>query len=120
MYYEAAHASGTLGTTTKTFLVNEEGMEAMVTPEGTVISAPTTGYGVIKNEYTERLTDFAADPMSFLNKTFSGYSGTYKNNNSSNETININGNLTLPNVTDGQSFIDSIRNVALQYTTRRK
>lgn len=120
LYYEAAHAQGTLGTTTKTFLVNEKGMEAMVTPEGTVISAPTTGYGVIKNEYTERLTDFAADPMSFLNKTFSGYSGTYKNNNSSNETININGNLTLPNVTDGQSFIDSIRNVALQYTTRRK
>lgn len=120
LYYEAAHAQGTLGTTTKTFLVNEKGMEAMVTPEGTVISAPTTGYGVIKNEYTERLTDFAADPMSFLNKTFSGYSGTYKNNNSSNETININGNLTLPNVTDGQSFVDSIRNVALQYTTRRK
>ena len=58
--------------------------------------------------------------MGFLNKTFSGYSGTYKNNNSTNETININGNLTLPNVTDGQSFVDSIRNVALQYTTRRR
>lgn len=120
LWYEAAHAKGTLGTTTKTFLVNEEGMEAMVTPEGTVISAPSTGYGVIKNEYTERLTDFAADPMNFLNKTFSGYTGTYQNNPSTNEVININGNLNLPNVTDGQSFVDSIRNVALQYTTRRR
>ena len=120
LWYEAAHAQGTLGTTTKTFLVNEEGMEAMVTPEGTVISAPSTGYGVIKNEYTERLTDFAADPMSFLSKTFSGYTGTYQNNPSTNEVININGNLNLPNVTDGQSFVDSIRNVALQYTTRRR
>ena len=120
LYYEAAHASGTLGTTTKTFRVNENGLEAMVTPEGTVISAPSTGYGVIKNEYTERLTDFASDPMGFLSKAFSGYSGTYKNNSSTNETININGNLTLPNVTNGESFVDSIRNLALQYTTRRK
>lgn len=118
--YMPAHASGTLGTTSKTFMVNENGLEAMVTPEGTVISAPSTGYGVIKNEYTERLTDFASDPMGFLSKAFSGYSGTYKNNSSTNETININGNLTLPNVTNGESFVDSIRNLALQYTTRRK
>lgn len=120
LYYEAAHAQGTLGTTTRTFRVNEDGMEAIVTPEGTVVSAPSTGYGVIKNEYTERLTDFASDPMNFLNKTFSGYTGTYQNNPSTNEVININGNLNLPNVTDGQSFVDSIRNVALQYTTRRR
>ena len=118
--YMPAHASGTLGTTSKTFMINENGLEAMVTPEGTVISAPSTGYGVIKNEYTERLTDFASDPMGFLSKAFSGYSGTYKNNSSTNETININGNLTLPNVTNGESFVDSIRNLALQYTTRRK
>ena len=118
--YMPAYASGTLGTASKTFRVNEEGMEAIVTPEGTVVSAPTTGYGVIKNEYTERLTDFASDPMAFLNKEFSGYSGTYKNNTSNNETININGDLSLPNVTDGESFVDSIRNVALQYTTRRR
>jgi hypothetical protein len=26
----------------------------------------------------------------------------------------------LPNVTNGESFVDSIRNLALQYTTRRK
>ena len=58
--------------------------------------------------------------MNFLNKTFSGYTGTYQNNQSTNEVININGNLNLPNVTDGQSFVDSIRNVALQYTTRRR
>lgn len=118
--YEEVHARGTLGTTSKTFMVNEDGMEAMVTPEGTVISAPSTGYGVIKNEYTERLTDFAADPMSFLSRMFTGYSGTYQNNNNAkNEVININGNLTLPNVTDGQSFINSIKTLALQYTTRR-
>ena len=92
----------------------------MVTPNGTVISAPSSGYGVIKNRYTERLTDFAADPLGFLNKAFTGYSGNYQNNNSSNEIININGNLNLPNVTDGQSFVDSIRNIALQYTTRRR
>lgn len=115
------HASGTTGTTTKKFVINENGIEAMVTPDGTVISAPSTGYGVIKNEYTERLTDFAADPLGFLGKMFTGYSGTYQNNNNAkNEVININGNLTLPNVTDGQSFVDSIRNVALQYTTRRR
>lgn len=115
------HASGTTGTKTKKFVINENGIEAMVTPDGTVISAPSTGYGVIKNEYTERLTDFAADPLSFLSKMFTGYSGTYQNNNNAkNEVININGNLTLPNVTDGQSFVDSIRNVALQYTTRRR
>lgn len=120
LYYEPAYASGTLGTTSKRFRVNENGLEAMVTPEGTVISAPTTGYGVINNKYTERLTDFASDPMSFLNKAFSGYSGTYQNNPPTNEVININGNLNLPNVTDGQSFVDSIRNVALQYTTRRR
>ena len=78
------------------------------------------GYGVIKNQYTERLTNFASDPMAFLNKEFSGYSGTYKNNTSNNETININGDLSLPNITDGESFVDSIRNVALQYTTRRR
>ena len=115
------HASGTTGTTTKKFVINENGIEAMVTPDGTVISAPSTGYGVIKNEYTERLTDFAADPLGFLGRMFTGYSGTYQNNNNAkNEVININGNLTLPNVTDGQSFVDSIRNVALQYTTRRR
>ena len=102
-------------------MVNEYGIEAMVTPDGTVVSAPSTGYGVIKNEYTKRLTDFAADPLSFLSRMFTGYSGTYQNNNNAkNEVININGNLTLPNVTDGQSFVDSIRNVALQYTTRRR
>ena len=115
------HASGTTGTTTKKFVINENGIEAMVTPDGTVISAPSTGYGVIKNEYTERLTDFASDPLGFLGRMFTGYSGTYQNNNNAkNEVININGNLTLPNVTDGQSFVDSIRNVALQYTTRRR
>ena len=115
------HASGTIGTTTKKFVINENGIEAMVTPDGTVISAPSTGYGVIKNEYTERLTDFAADPLGFLGRMFTGYSGTYQhNNNAKNEVININGSLTLPNVTDGQSFVDSIRNVALQYTTRRR
>ena len=113
-------AKGTLGTTSKIFRVNEEGLEAMVTPTGTVISAPDRGYGVIKNEYTERLTDFASDPLGFLSKTFSGYSGTYENNASSNETININGNLTLPNVVNGESFISSIRTLALQYTTRRR
>ena len=122
-YYDGIlfHANGTLGTKSKTFMVNENGIEAMVTPDGTVVSAPSTGYGVIKNEYTKRLTDFAADPLGFLSKMFTGYSGTYQNNNNAkNEVININGNLTLPNVTDGQSFVDSIRNVALQYTTRRR
>lgn len=113
-------ATGTLGTTTKTFMVNENGIEAMVTPDGTVISAPTPGYGVIKNEYTERLTDFAADPLQFLNKEFSGYIGNYKNNQNNNQVININGNLNLPNVTNGESFVDSIKTLALQYTTRRK
>ena len=32
----------------KKFVINENGIEAMVTPDGTVISAPSTGYGVIK------------------------------------------------------------------------
>ena len=116
----SGYASGTLGTSQKIFKINENGIEALVSPSGTVISAPSTGYGVIKNQYTERLTDFASDPMKFLNKVFSGYSSSYQKNNSNNEIININGNLTLPNVTDGLSFIDSIKNVALQYTTRRR
>lgn len=118
-YLEAA-ATGTLGTKSNVFMVNEAGIEAMVTPEGTVVSAPTPGYGVIKNEYTERLTDFAADPLQFLNKEFSGYVGNYKNNQNNNQVININGDLNLPNVTNGESFVDSIKTLALQYTTRRK
>ena len=115
-----AYASGTLGTTSGLFKINELGLEALVTPSGTVMSAPTTGYGVIKNEYTKRLTDFAADPLGFLSKAFSGYSGTYQNNQSTNETININGDIALPNVNDGLSFVDSIKTLAIQYTTRRK
>ena len=83
------------------------------------MNAPTTGYGVIKNEYTERLTDFAADPLQFLSQAFEGYSGNYQNNQSTNETININGDISLPNVDDGLSFIDSIKTLAIQYTTRR-
>ena len=118
-YLERA-ATGSLGMKSNMFMVNEAGIEAMVTPDGTVISAPTPGYGVIKNEYTERLTDFAADPMQFLNKEFSGYVGNYKNNQDSNQIININGNLSLPNVTNGESFVDSIKTLALQYTTRRR
>ena len=101
-------------------MVNEKGMEAIVTPEGTVVSAPTSGYGVIKNEYTERLTDFAADPLGFLNKTFKGYSSNVQNNSSNDQIININGNLNLPNVTNGENFVDSLRTLALQYTTRRR
>ena len=112
-------ASGTLNTKSKVFKINENGLEALVTPSGTVMSAPTNGYGVIKNEYTERLTDFAANPLQFLSQAFEGYSGNYQNNQSTNETININGNISLPNVDDGLSFIDSIKTLAIQYTTRR-
>lgn len=117
--YLVGYASGTLGTSSNVFKINENGLEALVTPSGTVMNAPTTGYGVIKNEYTERLTDFAADPLQFLSQAFEGYSGNYQNNQSTNETININGDISLPNVDDGLSFIDSIKTLAIQYTTRR-
>lgn len=113
------YASGTLNTKSKVFKINENGLEAMVTPNGTVISAPSSGYGVIKNQYTEKLTDFAANPLQFLSQAFEGYSGNYQNNQSTNETININGDISLPNVDDGLSFIDSIKTLAIQYTTRR-
>ncbi len=91
------YAVGTLSATSGLHMVGEQGPELRVLNQGD---------GVIPAKQTARLWSFANDPAKFL-QNIANYGG------GRSEVINVQ-NVTLPNVSNAQDFVNGLRNMAYQ------
>lgn len=94
------YATGTTSAEGGISLVGEKGAELRVLNQGD---------GIIPSEITKNLWGFGKDPSTFI-KNFGG--------SRSNVSLNIS-NVTLPNVSDAQSLVAGLKNIAYQYASRR-
>ena len=86
-----------------------EGGISLVGEKGAELRVLNQGDGIIPSEITKNLWGFGKDPSTFI-KNFSG--------SKSNVSLNIS-NVTLPNVSDAQSLVAGLKNIAYQYASRR-
>lgn len=86
-----------------------EGGISLVGEKGAELRVLNQGDGIIPSEITRNLWGFGKDPSTFI-KNFGG--------SRSNVSLNIS-NVTLPNVSDAQSLVAGLKNIAYQYASRR-
>lgn len=86
-----------------------EGGMSLVGEKGAELRVLNQGDGIIPSEITRNLWGFGKDPSTFI-KNFGG--------SGSNVSLNIS-NVTLPNVSDAQSLVTGLKNIAYQYASRR-
>ena len=86
-----------------------EGGISLVGEKGAELRVLNQGDGIIPSEITKNLWGFGKDPSTFI-KNFGG--------SRSNVSLNIS-NVTLPNVSDAQSLVAGLKNIAYQYASRR-
>ena len=90
---QAQYAGGTL---------SARGGLAMVGEKGAELRVLNRGDGVIPADITRNLMKIGSNPMAFA-----------RGNTTTNTTFNVS-NVSLPNVTNAQQFVDGLKNLALQ------
>ena len=90
---KAQYAGGTLSARGGLAMVGEKGAELRVLNQGD---------GIIPADITRNLMKIGSNPMAFM-----------RGNTTTNTTFNVS-NVSLPNVTNAQQFVDGLKNLALQ------
>lgn len=90
---QAQYAGGTLSARGGLAMVGEKGAELRVLNQGD---------GIIPADITRNLMKIGSNPMAFA-----------RGNTTTNTTFNVS-NVSLPNVTNAQQFVDGLKNLALQ------
>lgn len=99
-----AYASGTKSSARGIALTDENGLELRIPNKGN-LRFLKEGTGVLPNNLTERVFAMASNPVSYARKVAESMSNKTVNNTSKHITI---GNVSLPNVTNAQSFIKEL------------
>ena len=98
------YASGTKSSARGIALTDENGLELRIPNKGN-LRFLKEGTGVLPNNLTERVFAMASNPVSYARKVAESMSNKTVNNTSKHITI---GNVSLPNVTNAQSFIKEL------------
>lgn len=98
------YASGTKSSPRGIALTDENGLELRIPNKGN-LRFLKEGTGVLPNNLTERVFAMASNPVSYARKVAESMSS--KTTNNANRVISI-GNITLPNVKDGESFVKEL------------
>lgn len=94
-------------------IINEEGNETIVRPDGSILTPLTRGTSVLNNTATENLWNMTNNPSDFIEKYTEKFQpkipSSLMNNSNSNITNEISMSITLPNVTNYKEFATGLQ-----------